>query len=66
MNNLFKSMNANNIQNLKNQVMQFQQNFKGNPRELIMQKLNSGQITQEQLNQAQSRATQIMQLFNGK
>jgi hypothetical protein len=56
-------MNANNIQGLKQQIMNFQRNFKGNPREIIMQKLNNGEITQEQLNQAQSRATQIMQLF---
>jgi ribosomal protein L16/L10AE len=56
-------MNANNIQSLKQQVMNFQRNFKGNPKDIIMQKLNSGQITQEQLNEAQSRATQIMQLF---
>lgn len=63
MNNLFQSMNANNIQSLKQQVMNFQRNFKGNPKDIIMQKLNSGQITQEQLNEAQSRATQIMQFF---
>jgi hypothetical protein len=63
MNNLYQTMNANNIQGLKQQIMNFQRNFKGNPREIIMQKLNNGEITQEQLNQAQSRATQIMQLF---
>jgi hypothetical protein len=64
MNDLFQSLNGNSIENLKRQVLQFQQNFQGNPREKIAQMLQNGQITQEQLNQAQSRATQIMQLFN--
>ena len=65
MNNLFQSVNANNIQNFKNQLSQLQRRFQGNPRDQIMQMLNRGQITQEQLNNAQSKATQILKLING-
>jgi hypothetical protein len=63
MTNLFESMNGNYINNLKNQIINIQKNFNGNPKDMIMQKLNSGQITQAQLNQAQSKATEIMKFL---
>jgi hypothetical protein len=64
MTNLFQSINGNYINNLKNQIMNIQKNFNGDPRELIMQRLNNGQITQAQLNEAQSKATEIMKFLN--
>lgn len=65
MNSIFQSVNANNIQNFKNQLAQLQRRFNGNPRDQIMRMLNNGQITQEQLNNAQSKATQILKMING-
>lgn len=38
---------------------QFQQAFKGNPQQIIQQMLNSGQITQAQLNNAMQMANQL-------
>jgi hypothetical protein len=64
MTNLFQSVNGNYLNNLKNQILNFQKNFNGNPKDLIMQKLNNGQITQAQLNEAQSKATEIMKFLN--
>ena len=44
----------------------FRQNFKGDPQQMIQQMLNSGRITQEQLNQAMQRANQIKGMFGIK
>lgn len=48
--------------------LQFKQNFTGDPRAQIQQMLNSGQITQEQYNQAVQMAQQFQQMLapNGR
>lgn len=54
--------------NLTSQISnfrQFQQNFKGNPEEQVQQMLNSGQMTQEQLNQILPVAQQFYQMLHG-
>jgi len=43
--------------------LQFKQNFTGDPRAQIQQMLNSGQITQEQYNQAVQIAQQFQQML---
>jgi len=43
--------------------LQFKQNFTGDPRAQIQQMLNSGQISQEQYNQAVQMAQQIQQML---
>lgn len=48
-----------NAQNLIKQFKQFRQTFKGNPRETVMQMVNSGKISQSQLNAAQQMAQQL-------
>ena len=50
-----------NIFALVNNFKQFKQNFKGDPREQIQSMLNSGQMTQEQLEQCE----QIAKNFQG-
>lgn len=45
------------------QFKQFQQTFKGDPRQMIQNMLNSGQITQEQLNNAMNKANQLMRFI---
>lgn len=45
------------------QFNQFKKNFSGNPQQMIQQMLNSGKITQDQLNQAMQRANQLMKLM---
>ena len=56
MNNLYQN-------DLLKRFNQFKQMYKGNPQMQIQQMLNSGQITQAQLNDAQMKANQLMQLF---
>lgn len=47
------------------QIARFKQMFKGDPRSQIQQMLNSGQITQQQYNNAVQMTNQIMQMFKG-
>lgn len=42
----------------------FSESFKGYPRQEIQRLLDSGEMTQQQLNQLQSIAGQFLQLFN--
>lgn len=52
-----------NMQNLIQQYKQFRQTFQGDPQQKIQAMLNSGQITQEQVNQAKNLATQFQRLM---
>lgn len=45
------------------QFMQFKQNFKGDPKEEIQKMLQSGKISQQQLNQVQQMAGQFQSLL---
>jgi hypothetical protein len=62
-NQIFNAMMQNapmgNVQNLLNQYRQFRNSFQGDPQQKIQEMLNSGQITQEQVNRARSMATQF-------
>lgn len=44
----------------------FKQSFNGDPQQEIQRLVQSGQITQDQLNQAQATANQIMQAMGEK
>lgn len=46
-----------------NQWQQFRTQYQGDPRQQIQQMLQSGQITQEQLNRAQQLAQQFIRLI---
>lgn len=54
-----------NMSNFLNRFNQFRQNFNGNPEQMVQQMLNSGQMSQEQFNQASNMAKQIMQFMSG-
>ena len=45
------------------QFMQFKQNFKGDPKEEVQKMLQSGKISQQQLNQVQQIAGQFQNLL---
>lgn len=47
------------------QFMQFKQNFKGNPKVEVQKMLQSGKITQQQLNQVQQMAGQFQHMLKG-
>ncbi len=45
------------------QFIQFAKDFKGNPQEEVQKLLQSGQMSQDQLNALQQQATQFQQLL---
>lgn len=64
-NPLFQALGNRQQPNILNQFQQFVQSMKGkDPNEEINRLLQSGQITQEQLNQAQQMAHQMQGLFS--
>ena len=62
-NPLYDQFGQVNNDNIINRFKQFQQTFKGDPRQMIQNMLNSGQITQEQLNNAMNKANQLMRFI---
>lgn len=60
MNQLFNLLGGNQISNpLLKQFQQFKSSFNGNAQEQVQQMLNSGQVSQEQYNQAVQLANQL-------
>ena len=57
--------NSNNPMNMMQQFMQFKNNFQGDPQQAVMNLLNSGRMSQSQLNQLQGMARQFMNTFKG-
>lgn len=47
------------------QFMQFRQNFKGDPKAEVEKMLQSGKISQQQLNQVQQMAGQFQHMLKG-
>ena len=64
--NAFQGTPFGNMMNFMQSFNQFRQTFQGNPQQQIQNMLNSGQISQEQYNQAVQKAQQIAQLFGRK
>ena len=52
-----------NFQAMMQQFNQFRANFKGDPKQTVMQMVNSGRISQSQLNAAQQMARQFQQMM---
>lgn len=57
---------ANNMQGLLNRFQQFRNTFSGNPQQQIQQMLNSGKITQSQLDAAVQQAQQFKNMLGIK
>ena len=55
----------NNPMEFMNRFNQFKKNFQGNPQQTVMNMLNNGQMSQEQFNQLQGMANQILNSFKG-
>lgn len=63
-NPLFNMMGGGNINNpMLQQLMQFRNNFKGDPRQQVQQLLNSGRVSQSQYDQAVQMANQIQKMM---
>lgn len=52
-----------NMQQMMQAFQQFKAQFSGDPKQAVQQMLNSGRITQDQLNQAQQMAQQFQQFL---
>lgn len=53
----------NNLLNMVNQFNQFRNSFNGDPKQTVMQMVNSGRISQNQLNQLQQAASEFQKLL---
>ena len=60
---LNNQMPMGNMARMINQFNQFRNNFKGDPKQVVQQMLNSGQISQEQFNQVSQMATQFQKML---
>lgn len=56
-------MPQNGMMNMLQQFKQFKNSFKGNPKDEVMRMLQSGQISQGQLNQLQQAAQQFQSIM---
>ena len=54
------NMNMNNPVSFMQQFRNFKRNFQGDPQQVVLNMLNSGQMSQQQFNQLQNMANQIM------
>lgn len=71
-NQLFNALGINslpapfsNMQNMMNQFEQFRKGFgNANPKEIVMNMVNSGRLSQDQLNRAQQAANQFQQFLS--
>lgn len=55
----------NNPMNFLQNFLQFKRNFQGDPQQAVLNLLNSGKMSQQQFNQLQSMANQIMNSADG-
>lgn len=66
-NPLFQMMGQQNPMNgLLQRFQQFQQMFRGDPRQQVQQLLNSGRVSQSQYNNAVQMAQQLQRMIGGK
>lgn len=66
-NSLFQQMQPQGpMNNILQRFQQFQQMFKGDPRQQVQQLLNSGKVSQSQYNQAVQMANQLQRMMGGK
>lgn len=52
-----------NMQRMMQQFNQFKNSFQGDPKQAVMNMVNSGRISQDQLNQAQQMAKQFQKMM---
>ena len=65
MNPLYQQMQPQENNGILQRFQQFRQGFQGNPQQMIQQMMNSGQINQNQYNNAVQMAQRFQQMFKG-
>lgn len=63
MNPLYEQMQTRQPNDFMQRFQQFQKSIKGDPQQIVQQMLNSGKITQQQLNVAIQKANQMMKFI---
>lgn len=63
MNPLYGMMGTRPMNGLLQKFQQFQQTFRGDPKQQVQQLLNSGRVTQAQYNQAMQMAQQLQKMM---
>ena len=55
----------NNPMQMMQEFLRFKNSFKGDPKQEVMKLLQNGQMSQQQLNQLQGMAQEMMQMMKG-
>lgn len=64
MNPLYNQLNgANSVNPMLSRIKQFKQMFSGDPKQMVQQMLNSGKISQTQMNQYVQQANEIYKMM---
>lgn len=58
-NPLYQQLNSGRNNNLLSQIMEFKKSIKGNPQDIVQSMLNSGRISQDQVNRYAQQANEI-------
>lgn len=61
--NALGGMPTNNMSNLVQQIKQFQQTFRGDPKAEVERLVRTGQMSQDDFNRYAQTANQLMQMF---
>lgn len=62
-NDLFNQLGGMQSNPMLQRLMQFKQNFSGNPQQMVQNLINSGKISQSQVNQYAQQANEIYKNF---
>ena len=66
MNPLYQQLNPAPQSNMISQLINFRKNFTGNPQQMVQSLLNSGRISQDQINMYAQQANEIYRQIYGK
>lgn len=64
-NQLFQQLQPQQSNPMLKQILDFKKTFSGNPQQMVQQMLNSGKISQTQINQLAQQADQIYKQMKG-
>ena len=63
MNPLYNQLNTSNTNPMFSRIKQFKDTFSGDPKQMVQQMLNSGKISQAQMNQYIQQANEIYKMM---
>lgn len=65
-NPIFQQLGGNSVNPMLQKIIQFRKTFNGNPQQIIQNMINSGKVSQDQVNQYARQANEIYKAFGGK